>query len=113
VQLVNQLHTATTEGRGQDVVGAILDELIRYTGDHLRREEHMMAQAGFPGLEGHKLGHAKFVSDMQRLQQRYQQGHITVAAQLSTVLRDWLSLHIRRSDKALYFFLQDQARKAK
>lgn len=113
VQLVNDLHTATTEGRGHEVVGAILDDLIRYTDEHLSREERQMAATGFPQLEGHKVGHAHFVADLRRLQTRYQEGHITVAAQLSTVLRDWLSLHIRRSDKALQAFLQDAKRKAK
>lgn len=111
VQLVNDLHTATTDGRGHEVVGAILDELVRYTADHLAREERQMAAASYPQLEGHKVGHAHFVADLRRLQARYQEGHITVAAQLSTVLRDWLSLHIRRSDKALQAFLSDAARK--
>ena len=33
-----------------------------------------------------------FVTRIQDLQQRFEQGQITVAAQLSTVLRDWLGL---------------------
>jgi hemerythrin len=46
------------------------------------------------------------VNSLRQLQQRYEAGHITVAAQLSTVLRDWLSLHIRRSDKELLEFIR-------
>ena len=37
VQLVNELHTATNDGRGREVVGDILAQLIRYTADHLQR----------------------------------------------------------------------------
>ena len=106
VDMVNQLHTATTDGRGREVVGGILERLIHYTADHLQREEAQMAAAHFPNLEGHRKGHAAFVANLKRLQTRYEEGQITVAAQLSTVLRDWLSLHIRRSDKELQAFLK-------
>ncbi len=104
VELVNELHTATTAGRGREVVGKILNELISYTSDHLHKEEAAMAQAGFPNLERHKIGHQAFIDQLAKLQRRYQEGSIAVAAQLSTVLRDWLSLHIRRSDKELLEF---------
>ena len=110
VELVNELHSATTEGRGMEVVGGILDRLIHYTAEHLRREESEMAAAHFPGLQGHQKGHVAFVTRIKDLQQRFEQGQITVAAQLSTVLRDWLSLHIRRSDKELQAFLRGRKR---
>lgn len=106
VDLVNQLHTATSQGRGQEVVAKILESLIAYTAEHLQREEHLMASVDFRDLERHKSGHAKFVDDLRDLQKKYQNGSITVASQLSTVLRDWLSLHIRRNDKELRRFIQ-------
>lgn len=108
VELVNQLHTATSEGRGVEVVGEILHSLIAYTTDHLRREEGQMAIAHFPHLERHKVGHKAFVDQLNALQAKFDSGSITVAAQLSTVLRDWLSLHIRRSDKELLTFMKMQ-----
>ncbi len=106
VDLVNELHTATSEGRGREVVNKVLNELIGYTAAHLQREEARMASVHFPNLERHKIGHQHFVESLNDLRQKYEAGSITVAAQLSTVLRDWLSLHIRRSDKELLEFLQ-------
>lgn len=110
VDLLNTLHDATSQGRGREVVGKLLGELIVDTADHLRNEEAAMAAAGFPNLERHKIGHQAFVDELHKLQQRYQQGSISVAAQLSSVLRDWLSLHIRRNDKELHDFLRQQQR---
>lgn len=101
VDLVNELHTATSEGRGQEVVGDLMKRLIRYTVEHLQREEQLMAQLHFPNLERHRHYHAQFTAQLQELQQRYDQGSIAVASRLSGVLRDWLSLHIRRSDKEI------------
>lgn len=105
IDLVNELHTATSEGGGQSVVGDILARLAEYTREHLRREEQVMAAVGFPRAEGHCKGHDRFVADLEALQGRYERGSITTAAQLSALLRDWLSLHIRRSDRELREFL--------
>ena len=110
VDLVNALHTATTEGRGREVVEGIMKELLEYTTAHLRREEAQMASVGFPHLERHKIGHDHFVAQLAELQKKYEAGSITVAAQLSTVLRDWLSLHIRRSDKELKSYVGKSGR---
>jgi len=110
VNMVNELHTATTDGRGHAIVGRLLDDLIRDTRDHLRREEAEMQQSGFPNLDRHKIGHDDFVNKLEQLKARYQQGSISVAAQLSSVLRDWLSLHIRRYDKELESFIRQRER---
>jgi hemerythrin-like metal-binding protein len=104
VDLVNELHTATSQGRGQGVVARILDELIRYTVEHLQREEQLMASLNFPNLVQHKEGHDKFMEQIRDLKKKYDGGSITVASQLSTILRDWLSLHIRRNDKEILTF---------
>ena len=112
VELVNELHSATSHGTGQDVVEKIMAELIAYTKEHLQREEQLMASLHFPNLERHKVGHAHFTEKLNALQKKYEVGSITVASQLSTVLRDWLSLHIRRSDKEIKVFLQKSSKRA-
>lgn len=106
VDLVNQLHTATSQGRGREVVQGVLDALLAYTRDHLNREEALMRSVGFPHLEQHQIGHAHFIGQLEALKRQYEAGSITVASQLSSVLRDWLSLHIRRSDKEARAFVR-------
>ncbi|GAB1385254.1 bacteriohemerythrin [Melaminivora sp.] len=109
VEQVNTLHSATREGRGQEVVGALLAEVVRDTIEHVRREEQFLESIHFPETAGHRQGHERFVQELRALQTRYEAGQITVAAQLSALLRDWLSLHIRRSDKEIRNFLRTTA----
>lgn len=109
VDLVNKLHSATSQGQGRTVVEKVLADVISYTQDHLRREEHQMALVGFPDLVNHKQLHASFVSDLHELLKKQANGHITVASQLSTLLRDWLSIHIRRSDNELRIHLKTRS----
>lgn len=104
VDLVNELHSATSRGAGREVVSSILGRTITSTREHLAREEQIMAQKGFPDLERHKIGHNAFIEKLCDLQRKLESGSVSVAAQLSSTLRDWLSLHIRRSDKELLKF---------
>ena len=106
VELVNALHTATSEGRGYEVIEKVLVDLTQYAREHLQREEQMMSAMKFPHQERHQKSHAHFVERLIELRQKYEAGSLTVPAQLSTVLRDWLSLHIRRSDREIRQFLQ-------
>lgn len=112
VRQVNELHTATSEGRGQDIVDRLLEELVRDTVEHIRREEHFMETIGYPQLAQHKAGHDNFVAELRELQEKFAAGSITVAPRLSMLLRDWLSLHIRRYDKDIAVFLRKQKREA-
>jgi len=105
VGLVNELHTATSDGVGQSVVADIMARLVSTTQAHLQREEQAMRQAHFPQFNQHQAGHAAFIGKLHELQRKHADGSVTVAAQLSTLLRDWLSLHIRRSDKGLSAYL--------
>lgn len=111
VDLVNELHTATSVGKGHEVIEKIMMDLMTYTKEHLQREEQIMASINFPNLERHKLGHQQFSEKLTTLQAQFEAGSIIVASQLSTVLRDWLSLHIRRSDKEIKVFLQKKLKK--
>lgn len=113
VAQVNQLHDATSQGRGQDIVGPLLAELVQDTVQHIQREERYLESIGFPETPAHRQGHERFVNELRALQGKYDAGQITVAAQLSALLRDWLSLHIRRSDKAVKHFLDRRAREAR
>jgi hemerythrin len=101
VGLVNQLHSATCQGKGKEVVGGILGELIRYTQEHFHREEQYMESVRYPALASHKVEHTQLLSKVRELQHRFKDGDGTVAAHVSSFLRDWLSLHIMRSDKKL------------
>ncbi|MDP2771439.1 MAG: bacteriohemerythrin, partial [Giesbergeria sp.] len=105
VDLVNALHTATSQGQGQEVVGGVMARLITYTQQHFTREEQIMGAAAFPGLAAHHKQHRTIVAQLEALADRQAEGSITVASQLSGLMRDWLSLHIRRSDRELVTFL--------
>lgn len=101
VELVNQLDDAMRAGHGRDVVGGVLNELIRYTVHHFAFEEKLMDQFGIASAAAHKAEHKKLVADVSAFKTKFDAGSAAVTTELMTFLRNWLSNHILKTDKAL------------
>ena len=57
ITLINNLHSAMSQGRGKDVLQKTLDELINYTKIHFATEEKLMMEANYKELIEHRQVH--------------------------------------------------------
>lgn len=101
IDLLNKLHEAMSTGKGNTVLGNILDELIKYTATHFRREETLMQQIGYAEYESHKAEHSKLVNEVLALQARFQSGSATLSVSVFNFLSNWLRDHITSRDVKL------------
>jgi hemerythrin len=99
VNLINQLHDAMREGRGKEVLGKTLDELISYTKYHFGYEEDLMRKAEYSALTAHKAEHELLVGKVLDLQEKYKSGNLSITIETLTFLKDWLNHHIMKEDK--------------
>ena len=84
--------------QGKEVVGKVLDDLVRYTKFHFAREEEFFAKTGYPAVE-HKKEHAELVKQAEALQSRYKSGEVALSIEALDFLKDWLTIHIQGTDK--------------
>jgi len=112
IELVNDLHTATQQGQGRAVVGKVLDDLISYAKDHFRQEELHMEKILYPEIDAHKRQHSEIMAKVLTLKVQYEGGKVTVAAKVSALLREWLSIHIMHFDKAFAGFMSKNSAKS-
>ena len=104
--LLDQLQRATPAGLvTQEVVG-VVDELVRYTENHFRREEEFMQRVAYPAYPAHKIEHERFVSEVHALQSRLARGAQTLILSIDKLLSDWLRQHVLVVDKALAEYLR-------
>ncbi|WP_292933428.1 bacteriohemerythrin [Noviherbaspirillum sp.] len=101
IDMVNRLHEVMQEGKGKDVLGKVLNNLITYTREHFRREEDLMLRIGYAGRAAHLHEHEKLLQQVVDLQDKFESGAATLSIQVLHFLRDWLVNHIGKSDKAL------------
>ncbi len=105
---INQLLEASSQGKGKDEVGKVLQFLSDYVITHFGTEEKAMIQHGYGGITAHKAEHLAFLRDFGDLAKGFEtQGASTtllIAVQRRVI--DWLNNHIRQSDKALGAFLK-------
>lgn len=107
VALINQLSDAMTGGKGKEVCGKVLDELIQYTRTHFAMEEQLMAAHRYAGAFEHKAEHAKLVNQVLEFKSKFDDGTATLSVALLRFLVDWLTHHILVSDKDLARTISD------
>ncbi|HTT72328.1 MAG TPA: bacteriohemerythrin [Anaeromyxobacteraceae bacterium] len=104
---VNALLAAMEAKRGESELGRVVVFLGDYVVTHFGAEERLMQQHGYPDFPAHKLAHATFVKDFERLRGDLARTGPSPAAAVALNQRvcAWLIDHIGRTDRALGAFL--------
>lgn len=99
VDSINELNDAMKLGKGKEVMGKIINNLISYTATHFRTEEKYFAQFGYPDLANHKKEHDAFVQKVSEFKDKFEKGRIMMTIEVMNFLSDWLKNHILVTDK--------------
>lgn len=99
IAIINELNDAMKNGKAKEIIGKVIKELLDYTKYHFSKEEGLMAQANYIGIESHKLIHSQFVKNIENFENDFKNGKITVTLELINFLKDWLIKHIMGTDK--------------
>ncbi|MFZ3210649.1 MAG: bacteriohemerythrin [Terriglobales bacterium] len=96
--LINSLHEAMRQGKGQVVVQDTVRELAAYTATHFRAEEQLLRNANYPGLIAHQAEHQRYVAKVNQFAEDVKAGKLASSIAVLSFLKDWLAEHIKRTD---------------
>jgi hemerythrin len=82
----------------------ILGQLVSYTENHFRDEEHLLRESNYPGFAAHRAEHVEYSTRLTGFLLDAGNGSIDRVA-LFEYLLDWWELHILCADKAYMAFL--------
>ncbi len=99
IALVGELNNAMIRGKGEEVLGEILEKLLQYTRTHFAEEERMMEIAGYPDIEVHKATHAWIAERVAEIRRNYRDGKATISQEVPRLLERWVLKHIMGTDK--------------
>jgi hemerythrin-like metal-binding protein len=108
VELINKLHDSMKAGKGIDVLGPILSDLVRYTISHFATEETYFRKFAYPEFEQHKKEHDDLTRKAKALKASFDQGKQTISIEVLYFLKDWLNNHILKTDKQYNPFLNSK-----
>jgi hemerythrin len=99
VSMINELNDAMSEGKGKDILGKIIHDLIDYTQTHFQTEETYFEQFKYPETDRHKKEHSNFTQKVVEFQDKFSAGELGLSIRVLRFLCDWLKNHIKGSDK--------------
>ncbi len=97
--MISELNDALAAGKGNEVVGKVLDRLVDYTMSHFAAEEKLLERYGYAGLAEHRAKHQELAARVGSLLQEFKGGNVGVSVSLLLFLRSWLKDHIMGTDK--------------
>ena len=100
VDIINELNDARTAGRSDEIMGAILDELVAYTETHFTVEEKLLTGNDYEDLENHRREHRVFTDQIKMDRDNFNAGVWKLDQRMMDYLRGWLLNHIQVSDQA-------------
>lgn len=99
IGLLNDLHDAMSEGRGQAALSEILGELIDYTDYHFSAEEKAFDEHDYPDAGAHKEAHARLLEKARALKGEYDSGAAMMSLEVIEFLKSWVTDHIKGEDQ--------------
>lgn len=106
--MISELNEALAAGKGNEVVGKILDRLVDYTMSHFAAEEKLLERYGYAGLAEHRAKHQELAARVEGLVQEFKAGNQGVSVSLMLFLRSWLKDHILGTDKLYSEYLNQK-----
>lgn len=111
VALANDLHHALKEGKAQEVMQQILDELVDYTRSHFSFEEGMMRKYRYPEYDTHIKAHQQLIKQITDIYDNFRNKRGCIGLETFVFLKDWLVNHIMRTDKKYAPHIQERCGK--
>jgi len=97
--MLNGLHQAMSVGQGRAVIAPLVQELDAYADTHFKAEETLMQQARYPALATHRGQHETFIAQVQKFKQSLATEGGVPTVEVAGFLIDWLSKHIKQTDR--------------
>ena len=106
VNLVNELHDITCQGRITNAMERVLAALIQYTQIHFAAEERLLLANGYPEFEPHRNEHERLIVRLIDIRTKLNSGRLELTPPVLSFLDDWLVKHIVEADKNYGSFLK-------
>lgn len=110
---MEKLVVAAKRGEEKDVVSDAIAFLENYVIEHFKDEENIQIANSYPEFDSHKHQHQEFLNDIMKLKNEFETegSSVTILVKSIASIGNWISGHVKQSDKALAGYLRVRAKK--
>lgn len=98
INLLNQLYTAVSQGRADNLLNQMLCELNEYALHHFAYEEALMNSYKYPHKQEHQYRHDEFREELRDLASKDSNMKTMLSIELLEFLKEWVKDHILKED---------------
>jgi len=97
--IINKLDSNMRLGKGREILGLVLKDMVEYTKVHFTTEERILRNTGYPDYDKHKSIHENVTEKVSSIHKKYLEGNaLTLSIETMDYLKNWLSKHILGTD---------------
>jgi hemerythrin len=108
IDLINDFYDSFKSGQSKEKLVELISGLKEYTVYHFTTEEGLLLKNGYSDFENHKKQHVIFEDKVNDFLSRIESGKLVVSVEVTNFLKDWLSNHIKKTDKEYSSFLVEK-----
>ena len=106
IGMINEFYEHVGKNSGQ-AFRTLLDSLVEYTEYHFSTEEKYFQRFKYPDASSHLEMHKTFTEKVLDVRDRLNRGEFVISLEITTFLKNWLTHHIKETDKAYSKFFND------
>ena len=109
INLANELYDAMRVGKGKNILGNVIAEIVNYTVYHFNTEECLLKRCGYPRYTEHKEMHDNLSQKTRDLKEAFDNGNKPTTIDVMLLLTIWLNAHILVEDQNYAPYLHSNA----
>jgi len=98
MQGLNELHEELMNGKINEAVVPLINNLAGLAAEHFATEERFMELSRFPGLAEHRASHQALSKRVGEFLARQETGDRAAFCQFLYFLREWMTTHMEKED---------------
>jgi hemerythrin len=106
IDMINEFYKHVGKDSGE-AFRTLLDSLVEYTQYHFTTEEKYFQRFAYPATGSHIKMHKEFTEKVLDVRNRLAHGKFVVSLEITTFLKEWLTHHIKETDKAYSKYFND------
>ena len=108
IDLINTSYESVRQKKEKEISLQVIEDLLSYTLYHFENEERWMKLHEYPDQEQHVAEHASLKNSVEQFRKGFDTDFEKNQRELYHFLRDWLTNHIKVSDKKLGDYLLNE-----